>query len=57
MISKEKVKQQIDRLSDQEVEKVYLYLSIIKKKSKPNIRSLKLHGKLDNQDLRTLVYV
>lgn len=58
MITKEKVKKEIDRLSDTELEKVYLYLSSLrkKKKPKPNIRSLKLKGKLDNEDLRTLAY-
>lgn len=58
MITKEKVKREIDTLSDQEVEKVYLYLNSLRKrkKAKPNIRSLKLQGKLDNQDLRSLAY-
>jgi hypothetical protein len=58
MITKEKVKREIDRLSDTELEKVYLYLSSLKKtkKTRPNIRSLKLKGKLDNQDLRSLAY-
>lgn len=58
MITKEKVKKEIDRLSDAELEKVYQYLSSlrIKKKPKPNIRSLKLKGKLDKEDLRTLAY-
>ena len=58
MITKEKVKQEIDRLSDQEVENVYWYLTSLKKvkKAKPNIRSLKLKGKLDYQDLRSLAY-
>lgn len=58
MITKEKVKKEIDRLSETELEKVYLYLSSLDKtkKSKPNIRSLKLKGKLDGQDLRSLAY-
>ena len=58
MITKEKVKKEIDRLSDAELEKVYQYLSSLrkKKKPKPNIRSLKLKGKLDKEDLRTLAY-
>jgi hypothetical protein len=58
MITKEKVKKEIDRLSDTELEKVYLYLSTLRKtkKSRPNIRSLKLKGKLDEQDLRSLAY-
>jgi len=58
MITKEKVKKEIDRLSDTELEKVYLYLSSLRKtkKSRPNIRSLKLKGKLDEKDLRSLAY-
>jgi|AntRauTorckE6833_2_1112554.scaffolds.fasta_scaffold23908_1 hypothetical protein len=58
MISKDKVKKEIDRLSDSELEKVYLYLSSLTKakKSRPNIRSLKLKGKLDEEDLRSLAY-
>jgi hypothetical protein len=31
MITKEKVKKEIDKLSDTEVEKVYLYLSSLRK--------------------------
>ena len=58
MITKEKVKKEIDRLSDTELEKVYLYLSSLKrtKKSRPDIRSLKLKGKLDVKELRNLAY-
>jgi len=58
MITKEKVKKEIDKLSDTEVEKVYLYLSSLRKMkiSPPNIRSLKLKGKLDREDLRSLAY-
>lgn len=58
MITKEKIKQEIDRLTDREVEKVYLYLSSLKqeKKAKPDIRSLNLKGKLDNQNIRSVAY-
>lgn len=58
MITKEKVKKEIDRLSETELEKVYLYLSSLDKtkKSRLNIRSLNLKGKLDGQDLRSLAY-
>jgi len=58
MITKEKVKKEIDKLSDTEVEKVYLYLSSLRKKkiSPPNIRSLKLKGKLGQENLRSLAY-
>ncbi len=58
MITKEKVKKEIDRLSETDLEKVYLYLSSLNKtkKTRPNIRSLKLNGKLDEQDLRAVAY-
>lgn len=58
MITKEKVKKEIDRLSDVELEKVYLYLSSLtkEKKAKPNIRSLKLNGKLDTKNIRSIAY-
>jgi len=58
MITKEKVKKEIDQLSDTELEKVYLYLSSLKKteKKRGKIRSLKLKGKLDNQNLRSVAY-
>ncbi len=58
MITKEKVKKEIDRLSDTDLEKVYLYLSSLSKtkKVRPNIRSMKLKGKLDKEELRSLAY-
>lgn len=58
MITKEIVKKEIDRLSDTDLEKVYLYLSSLNKtkKTQPNIRSLKLKGRLDKQDLRSIAY-
>jgi len=58
MITKEKVKQEIDRLSEVELEKVYLYLSSLPKKTKEKSRisSHKLSGKLDNKDLRSIAY-
>ncbi len=58
MITKEQVKKEIDRLSDVEVEKVYLYLTSLKKtkKSKLKVRSLKLNGKLDTQNIRSIAY-
>ena len=51
MITKEKVKKEIDRLSEVELKKVYLYLSSVTKSSAPktSIRSLKLKGKLKNK--------
>ncbi len=58
MITKEKVKQEIDRLSEVELEKVYLYLSSLPKspKEKSRISSHKLNGKLDNKNLRSIAY-
>lgn len=58
MITKEKVKKEIDRLSDTDLEKVYLYLSSLNKtkKTRLNIRTLKLKGKLDEEDIRSLAY-
>ena len=58
MITKEKLKKEIDRLSDAELEKVYLYLSSLtkKKKKKGGIRSLKLNGKLDDKNVRSIAY-
>lgn len=58
MITKEKVINEIDRLSETELEKVYIYLTSLRKskKNRPDIRSLKLKGKLDDKDLRSLAY-
>ncbi|SHF73388.1 hypothetical protein SAMN05443144_112106 [Fodinibius roseus] len=58
MITREKIKKEIDQLSETELEKVYLYLSSLtkEKKKKPYIRSFKLKGKLDAKDLRSIAY-
>ncbi|MEO1022259.1 MAG: hypothetical protein AAFW89_06920 [Bacteroidota bacterium] len=58
MITKENVKKEIDRLSDTELEKVHRYLSLLdkRKKTSSTIRSLKLNGKLDDRNLRSLAY-
>ena len=58
MTTKEKVKKEIDKLSETDVEKVYLYLSSLRKtkKTRLNIRSLNLQGKLDEEVLRSLAY-
>lgn len=49
-------KKKIDRLSDADLEKIYQYLSSLKRTRKTglNIRSLKLGGKLDNRNIRTI---
>jgi len=58
MITKEEVKKEIDRLSEVELEKVYLYLSSLtkEKKNKPNIRALKLNGRLDTKNIRSIAH-
>jgi hypothetical protein len=58
MITKEKVREEIDRLSEAELEKVYSYLSSLRetKKSRPNIRSLRLNGELDKENLRSIAF-
>lgn len=58
MITKEIVKKEIDQLSEAELEKVYLYLSTLnkEKKKKTDIRSLKLSGKLDSKNIRSIAY-
>ena len=58
MITKEKIIEKINRLSDVELEKVYLYLSSLSKEKteKASIRSLKLNGKLDSKDIRSIAY-
>jgi hypothetical protein len=58
MITKEKVKKEIESLSEIELEKVYLYLSSLPKKTseKNHISALKLRGKLDNKNIRSIAY-
>lgn len=58
MITKEKIKIEIDKLTETEVEKVYLYLTSLIKTKRPdlNIPALNLGGKLDKEDLRSLAY-
>ena len=58
MTTKDKIKHEIEKLPENELEKLYLYLHTLNraKKPKPNIRSLKLKGKLDNKDIRSVSY-
>jgi len=58
MTTKDKVKKEIDRLSEHDVQKVYLYLDTLKKQQKDNrnIRALHLKGKLDQVNLRSAAY-
>ena len=57
-MNKEKIKREIDRLSDKELEQLYAYISSLRKhkKGKLNLRSLHLKDKLDQQDLRSIAY-
>lgn len=58
MVTKEKIKKEIDKLSETEAEKVYLHVESLKKtkRHKLLIPTLKLGGKLDKEDLRSLAY-
>ncbi|MDG5766605.1 hypothetical protein QA596_03930 [Balneolales bacterium ANBcel1] len=58
MTTKDKVKKEIDQLSEHDVQKVYLYLDTLKKQQKDNrnIRALHLKGKLDQVNLRSSAY-
>lgn len=58
MTTKDKIKREIDKLPENELSKLYLYLHTLNrdKKPKPNIRSLKLKGKLDHKDIRSVSY-
>lgn len=58
MITKENIKKEIDKLTETEVKKVYLYVTSLKKTKKQtlNIPALNLGGKLDKEDLRSLAY-
>ncbi len=58
MTTKDKIKHEIEKLPENELEKLYLYLHTLNraKKPKPNIRSLKLKGKLDHKDIRSISY-
>ena len=58
MITKEEIKKEIDQLSDADLEKLYLYLTSLKteQKQKTSIRSLKLGGRLDSQNTRSIAH-
>ena len=57
MTTKEKIKQEIDQLPENQLDRLY-YLNTLKKeqKAKPNIRSLKLKGKLDHKHIRSVAH-
>ncbi len=50
MVTKEQVKQEIDQLSDDIVEQIYLFMSVIqpKKPVKKRIRAFRLKGQFDH---------
>ncbi|MCC5933661.1 MAG: hypothetical protein LAT75_04825 [Candidatus Cyclonatronum sp.] len=58
METKEKIKNQLDTLSEADAKKVYLYIEKIKTKStvKKTIPSFDLKGKLDGKNIRSLAY-
>jgi len=58
IMNKEKIKHEIEKLSEKELEKLYAYISYLRKhkKGKLNLRSLHLKDKLDQQDLRSMAY-
>lgn len=58
MDTKEKVKNQLDTLSDAEVRKVYQYIEDLKGKPavKKSLPFLDLKGKLDGKNIRSIAY-
>jgi hypothetical protein len=58
MVTKEKVKHEIDRMPDDLLEKVYKYINNLKapKTNKKKIRTYKLHGQFDNINVRERAY-
>ncbi len=58
MISKDRLKNEIDRMPDELVEKVYIYLTSIKKIKNPEkrIHSFRLNGAFDQKNIRKNAY-
>lgn len=58
MTTKEKIKQEIDQLPENQLDRLYYYLNTLKKgqKARPIIRSLKLKGKLDHKHIRSVAH-
>ncbi len=58
MVTKEQVKQEIDQLSDDVVEQIYLFMSVIqpKKPVKKRIRAFRLKGQFDHLRIRAIAY-
>ena len=62
VVTKDIVKQEIDRLPDDVIEQIYVFLHTIqvKERRKPRIkrqiRTFKLHGQFDRVNIRELAY-
>ncbi len=58
MTTKEKVKRELDKMPDDLIEKVYIYMSSIKskKKVKKRMHTFKLNGTFDHQNIRAAAY-
>lgn len=58
MITKEKVKKEIDRMPDDLVEEVYDFINNIQttKTKKGKLHTYRLKGKFDNLDIRKIAY-
>lgn len=58
MITKEKVKDKIDQLSETDFKRIFLFLTSIgkEKNDKVKIPPLKLGGKLDKENIRSIAY-
>ena len=58
MITKDHVKKEIDQMPDELLEKVYAFISDMKKQKKPRktIHTYKLNGAFDRLDIRKIAY-
>ena len=58
MTTKEKVKKEIDRMPDDQLEEVYKYISEFKSKATKKIRihTFNLKGQFDNINVREIAY-
>ena len=58
MTTKEKVKRELDQMPNDALEKVYKYISSLRKETTPKkkIRTYNLKGQLDDVDIRNRAY-
>lgn len=58
MITKEKIKKEIDKMPDDVMQEVYEFINNIKttKKRKMKLHTFRLKGKFDNLDIRESAY-